>query len=143
MTSLKLENKLVSHLPKQQCYKTLKDHKKDFASNPKTRLINQSYLDLGQISKYIVDKINTILRKSNKYFQLRTSHEFINWYKTLKKHKQKFMKFNIVEFYSSISEKLLKFSLTFANESTEISEQEIKIIINASKSVLYIEEKMT
>ena len=52
------------------------------------------------------------------------------------------MKFDIVKFYPSISEKLLKSALTFANESTEISEQEIKIIINASKSVLYNKEEV-
>ena len=120
VTSLKLQNIQVSYLPKQQCYITLKDHKKDFASNPKTRLINQSYSDLGQISKCIVDKINTILRKSNKYLQLRTSQEVINWYKTLWKHK--FMKLDTVEFYPSILEKQLKNALTFANESTEITE---------------------
>ena len=55
----------MNHLPKQQCYITLKDNKKDFASNPKTRLINPSYSDIGQISKCIVDKINIIVRKSN------------------------------------------------------------------------------
>ena len=47
------------------------------------------------------------------------------------------MKFDIVEFYPLTSEKLLISALAFENESTEISKQEIKIIINLSKSVLY------
>ena len=42
------------------------------------------------------------------------------------------MKFDIVEFYPPISEKLLKNALAFANESKKISEQEIKIILNAT-----------
>ena len=50
------------------------------------------------------------------------------------------MKLDIVDVYSSISKKLLKSSLAFANKSTEISEQKIKIIINTSKSVLYNKE---
>ena len=49
VTNLKLEKKLVNYLPKQQCYITLKEHKKDFARNPKTKLINPSYSDIGQI----------------------------------------------------------------------------------------------
>ena len=52
------------------------------------------------------------------------------------------MKFDIVEFYPSISEKLLKSALVFANKCTKISEQEIKIIINACKSVLYNKEEI-
>lgn len=142
VTNLKLEKKLVNHLPKQQCYITLKDHKKDFASNPKTRLINPSYSDIGQISKCIIDRINNVLRKSTKYLQWRSSQEVLNWYKKLKKHKYKFMKFDIVEFYPSISEKLLSKALAFAKESTKVSEQEIKIILNASKSVLHNKEEV-
>ena len=43
---------------KNNCFITLKDHKENFLSNPKTRLLNPPKNELGRISKAILDKIN-------------------------------------------------------------------------------------
>ena len=49
VSNLKLENKIKKQLPNKQCYITLKNHKLNLYNNPKTRLINPCYSDIGQI----------------------------------------------------------------------------------------------
>ena len=142
VTNLKLEKKIINHLPNKQCYITLKDHKEGFNNNPKTRLINPCYSDIGQISKIIIDKVNNSIRKTNQFNQWKSTQEVIEWYKTLEKHKYKLMKFDIENFYPSITESLLKDALNFANKTTQIKTQDKKIILNASKSVLYNQEEV-
>ena len=97
----------------------MKDHKVDFNNNPKTRLINPCYSDIGQISKTIIDKINNKLRKTNQYKQWKSTQEVIKWYKNLEMHKYKLMKFDIKDFYPSITERLQKDALNFANITTQ------------------------
>ena len=48
-----------------------------------------------------------------------------------------FIKFDIVEFYPSITEKLLRKALNFAKEHTTISAQEEEVIWHARKSLLF------
>ena len=142
VNKLKLEKKIINQLPNKQCYITLKDHKTDFNNNPKTRLINPCYSDIGQISKFIIDKINNNLRKTNQYNQWKSTQAVIKWYKNLEIHKYKLMKFDIENFYPSITERLLKDALNFANKTTKITQQEKNIIFNAAKSVLYNQEEV-
>ena len=52
------------------------------------------------------------------------------------------MKFDIENFYPSITERLLKDALNFANKTTKITQQEKNIIFNAAKSVLYNQEEV-
>ena len=42
---------------------TLKDHKKNFQSNPKCRLINCSKSEIGIVSKQYIDQINKSIRE--------------------------------------------------------------------------------
>ena len=51
---------------KNSCSITLKDHKPNFLSNPKTRLLNPAKTELDKISKVILDKINLNLRNVTK-----------------------------------------------------------------------------
>ena len=52
------------------------------------------------------------------------------------------MKFDIKNFYPSITERLLKDALNFAKKTTQITKQEKNIIFNAAKSVLYNQEEV-
>ena len=137
---LKLENKLVNQLPLKQCYVTLKDHKSDFSTKPTTRLINPSNSDIGQISKKIIEEINKTIRKTKDFIQWTSTEEVLKWYKSLEKNKYKLMKFDIKDFYPSISEKLLEKALVFANRYKNVTKEEKKIIYNASKSILVNQE---
>ena len=57
---------------KQNCFITLKDH--NFQNNPTVRL------ELGQISKTILDKINVNLRNSL-HLNQKNTQEVIDWFK--------------------------------------------------------------
>ena len=55
-----LDDKL-NIMAKQQCFVTIKDHKPDFRTNPKYRLLNPTKGELGTRSKHISQTINTEL----------------------------------------------------------------------------------
>ena len=48
----------VDTMAKQECFLTLKDHKEDYRTNPKYRLLNPRKSQLSKISKQILQKIN-------------------------------------------------------------------------------------
>ena len=48
----------IDKLNEQQCFVTVKDHKEDFRTNPKFRLINPAKSEMGKLSKQILDRIN-------------------------------------------------------------------------------------
>ena len=50
----------------RQCFATLKDHKENFQSNPKVRLINPMKGEVGMISKQILERVNNHIRKTTK-----------------------------------------------------------------------------
>ena len=56
-------------MTKQQCFVTMKDHKPDFHTNPKYRLLNPTKSELGKLSKHILQTINTELQNKLKVNQ--------------------------------------------------------------------------
>ena len=62
------------------CFITLKDHKENFANNPKTRLINPAKNEIGRISKDILDNINTELRGILQLNQWKNTKDVITWF---------------------------------------------------------------
>ena len=70
--------------------------------------------------------------------QWRNTSSVIKRFQNLpEKSKSKFLKFNIIDFYSSITEKLLKNAISLAKKFTAVSDNKIKIILNARKSLLF------
>ena len=47
----------VDTMAKQECFITLKDHKEDYRTNPKYRLLKHTKSHLGIISKQILQKL--------------------------------------------------------------------------------------
>ena len=71
------------------------------------------------------------------------SQQVIEWFVNLKnKHQYEFIKFDVESFYPSITENLLDEAIKFGANHAEISENDITIIKNAAKSVLYNDEKI-
>ena len=104
----------------------------------KCRLINPAKTDIGLLSKNILDRINSIVRKETGFLQWRNTGSVIDWFKSIdKKENCKFLKFDIADFYPSISKDLLLKSLKFARRYTAISKEEEKIIFHAKKSFLF------
>ena len=68
--------------------------------------------------------------------------EVINWFKNLSdKHKRKFIKLDIAEFYPSISENLLNKSIEYAKSFTKIDDNVINAIKLARKSLLFDKDR--
>ena len=62
-------------MAKQECFITLKNHKEDYMTNPKYRLLNPTKSQLGKISKQILQKINKTLRSKLNLNQCQNSSE--------------------------------------------------------------------
>ena len=97
-----------------QCFATLKDHKENFDNNPKVRLINSYKSEPGKISKQILEKINLEVRNKSELNQWTSTSDVVNWFKEIKdKPRKKFIKFDVVNFYPSITEDLLTKALNW------------------------------
>ena len=122
----------------KQAFITLKDHKTNFENNLPCRLINPAKSETGLVSKIILDRINNAVRAATAVNQWRSSTAVLEWFKNIQeKDRHTFTSFDIVEFYPSITESLLKKAITFAKKHTQVSKQDIKIVMHARKSLLF------
>ena len=138
--SFKLDDR-IECFPKRNAFITLKDHKDNFYNHPRCRLINPAKSEIGIISKFYLDKINTFLRNLTKFNQWRNSAAVISWFEALPdKNLCTFLKFDIVDFYPSISESLLNKALEFARTHMPIDEKTINVILHSRKSLLFSDE---
>ena len=92
----------------KNAFVTVKDHKENFETNPKFRLINPAKSELGKINKITLDNINSQIRKRTEVNQWKNSLSVIYWFNNIKnKPRHSFLTFDIAEFYPSITEELL------------------------------------
>ena len=96
---------------------------------------------MGLVSKQILENINNQIRSSTNLNQWRNTAAVIDWFKKIpNKSNSKFIKFDIVDFYPSISEDLLGKALKFAKKFVDISDSDMEIIMNSRKSLLFDEK---
>ena len=116
----------------------MKDHKDDFQTNPKCRLINPAKGEMGHVSKAILERVVAAVTEASQLNQWRNTSSVIDWFKNIehKKH-SRFVKFDICEFYPSISEALFDRAIEFARSITPVTETELNIIKHARKSLLF------
>jgi hypothetical protein len=133
----------VDTMARRNAFVTLKDHKENFYSNPKCRLINPSKSELGKVSKIIIDDINNNIRSTLNLNQWKNKESVISWFQAINdKPNHMFLSFDIVEFYPSISEHFLDEVISWAQTLTDITEQKISINIRrARKSLLFMTRK--
>ena len=92
---------------------------------------------MGRISKQILEKINLTIRKQSGLNQWRSTDDVIQWFKRIEAKKTKrFIKFDIVNFYPSISEGLLRSALQWGRQFCNITQEEEEIIIQTKNSLL-------
>ena len=85
-----------------------------------------------------MDKINKKISQKFELNQWKNTDVVIDWFKQIKnKSLYKFTIFDIIEFYPSIKEYLLKNAIKFAKQHTKISEKDKAIIFHARKSLLF------
>ena len=135
--TLKISDR-VEPIANKSCYITIKDHKEDFPSNVKCRLINPAKSNIGIIGKQIISKINETIRTKLKLQQWRCTSDMLDWFKNLEnKPEHTLLQLDIVDFYPSITEQLFDTALTFAKTITPISNLDINILHNARQSILF------
>ena len=126
----------VDSFAKSNAFITLKDHKENFQSNPKCRLINPAKSEIGKVSKFFIENINT--KDISSVNQWRDTDPVITWFENVKnKNKCLFMQYDIEEFYPSISENLLKKFIDYARSFVSISSEEEETIMHCHKSLLF------
>ena len=105
------------------------------------RLLNPTKSQLGKISKQVLQNINKTLRSKLNANQWQNSSEVIDWFKNIhNKNLCTFTAFDIQEFYPSITEKLLKDTLAFAQRYINIEPNELELIFHARRSLLYCKD---
>ena len=122
----------------QHAFITLKDHKDNFKNNPKCRLINPSKGEIGRISKAYLSNIISKLAEKIGSNQWRNTPQVINWFKNLThKENRRLIKFDIADFYPSISEDLLSRAISYARTIITIEDKVIDAIKLARKWLLF------
>ena len=121
-----------------QAFVTIKDHKENFRIHPKYRLLNPCKSELGRISKDILQNINTTLRTQLGVNQWQDPAQVIDWFKNIEaKASCTFTTFDVVDFYPSITETLLRKAVNFAKRHIDISQENIELIFHCRKTLLY------
>ena len=88
-----------------------------------------------------MEKINRNVQETTQLQQCKNTQAVIDWFSDLKDKSDKtFIKFDIVEFYPSISEELLERAINYAMSICAISEQQEFIIWHSRKSLLFNEK---
>ena len=85
----------------------------------------------GRVSKSILERTTQNVRGALKINAWKNTLAVIDWFQEIEKKVEcTFMLFDIVEFYTSISEDLLKQALEFAATYTAVTEKEEDIILH-------------
>ena len=122
-TDLNLADR-IEQIAETEAFVTLKDHKENFENNPKCRLINPSKSEIGIISKHHLQEINKDLRSKTKYLQWTNTQSVLRWFENIQHGtNQKFVQFDIVEFYPSITKKLLTKTIKYVQSITNKEEK--------------------
>lgn len=129
-------------LQTSESYITVKDHKEGFPANPSFRLINPSKTDIGRISKAVLDRINKDLLGKIKVNQWKSDKEVIGWFTGISaKGRCTFFQFDIDNFYPSITLELFNKAIAYAKRYVTISDQDVKIFMQARKTLLFHDEE--
>ena len=96
--------------------------------------------EIGILSKVELEKINRAITSKTKCNRWHNTQAVIDWFKSIpNKTKSRFIKFEIVEFDPSITEKLLDNAVSYAQTLTRIGDDIIQLMKQARKSLLFIE----
>ena len=105
----------------QSAFITLKDHKANFKNNTKCRLINPSKSEVGVASKHYLNSIISMVAEKSGVNQCRKHQLSKNGLKIYKiNKKRRFIKFDIADFYLSITKHLLERSIEYAKSFATI-----------------------
>ena len=137
VTKLDLEDRVFATSQKEATI-SIKDHKENYQNDTKFRLINPTKAELGKISKQKLSKIVEQVKTKTNVNQWRNTDSVLTWFKGLNnKERLSFISFDIVSFYPSISEHLLRRAVSWAKTLTTISDEDEEIIFACKESILF------
>ena len=137
VTNLEIDDRVFA-TAKNPARITLKDHKPDFRNKPTTRLINPCKPEIGKIAKQELSKYLNQLREKTGLLQFKNSDSVVSWFKAIpEKKKCSFIVLDVVEYYPTISEELLRKALDWASSIVPIAEDVKDTIISSHKTLLY------
>ena len=139
---LKIADRVEAH-SESPAFISLKDHKTDFRTNPRCRLINPAKSQIGNISKTILQNLNKSVREATGQEQWQSTKQVLQWFTNIDQKKDRyFLQFDIVDFYPSITVDLLNKALKFTEEQGfPLTKQQKDIVMNARKSLLFARRK--
>ena len=121
----------------------MKDKKENFRrlelERKPCRLINPAKPEVGKISKRKLDLINKETRRKSGLNQWQSTDQMLDWYNgTEKKNEKRFIKFDVVSFYPTISKEALSESLNWARQiGVEISPIDERTILASRRNFLW------
>ena len=132
----------TEQLAEKEVFINLKDHKPNFLNRPVCRLISPTKSELGHVSKQILNRLIENVLKATKVNLWKSTQEVLQWFRNFPQKEQgTFINFDIVEFYPSISEKLLRKAIEFARHYTAIQDYEVDIIIHTKRTVIFSKDE--
>ena len=137
---LKIDDR-VQCIAKNEAFITIKDHKPNFPNTVACRLLNPCKSEVGKISKMYLEKINSEIRSNIAVNQWRSNQAVLNWFNAIpNKDESRFIKFDIVSFYPTISRDVLLEALEFAKTHFDgLNDDMVEAILNARKAFLYFQ----
>ena len=136
-TELELDDRIET-IAERESFITLKDHKPNFNNSPKCRLINPAKSEIGKASKQILEKIVQKTVSATGVNLWRNTSAVLEWFNSINnKQSASFICFDIVDFYPSISENLLREAIDFAGEHQSITPLDKDIIFHSKKSLMF------
>ena len=128
----------IETMARRDAFITLKDHKPNFNNSPACRLINPAKSEIGKVAKQILQSIvksTALAAKVNLWRSMRSVLERFNAIEN--KKSASFVCFDIVDFYPSITEKLLSDAIDFAAKYVNITSTDREIVMHAKKTLLF------
>ena len=136
VSKLNIEER-VDVFAESNAFLTIKDHKATFPTRVSHRLINPAKSSVCKISKQILETVNKKVRAITKLHQWTSTAQVIQWFRQVEnKQRKKFFKYDIVDFYPSISQKLFNEAITFARQYVEITDDEVELLVHCRESYL-------
>ena len=112
----------VEIMSETECFITIKDHKNNFLTDTKCRLINPAKPQLGKVSSKLLQNINSAVREATDLRQWRSTGEVVKWFDNIdEKSRREFVQLDIIDFYPSITKELLQKAIKFARKYCYIS----------------------
>ena len=128
--SLELSSRM-NCFARKETFIILEDHKENFTKALPCRLINPVKSEMGRVSKAVLDRILKAVDQKLNLNMRRNTAAVTEWFTKIdRKERATLFCFDVVDFYPSITEDLLKRALLFAEQYTTISDQENDVFLH-------------